>query len=93
MLQAGGSSKEASSSDSEGEQNAAELHAQHRRLSRRQQRRQLRVAVGTMLALPGRRARRLLQLRLLHAHAHQQRRRLRQLVQQMRRLRLQDGSS
>ncbi len=65
-----------------------------RRLLRaRRRRQQLRLAVGSMLAQPGRRARRLLQIRLLHAHAHQQRRRLRQLVRQMRRLRLQDGAA
>ncbi|PRW45382.1 transcriptional Sir2 family isoform B [Chlorella sorokiniana] len=91
--EAGGSSEEASSSsDSEGE-GAQELHTHRHRLSRAQRRRHLRVAVGTMLALPGRRARRLLQIRLLHAHAHQQRRRLRRLVRQMRRLQLQEGGA
>lgn len=57
-------------------------------LSRARRRHALCVEVGQVLAMPGRRERRLLEIRLMHRQARRQRRRLRQLVRQMRALRL-----
>ncbi|KAL4436337.1 hypothetical protein ABPG77_009899 [Micractinium sp. CCAP 211/92] len=56
--------------------------------SRARRRHALCVEVGHVLAMPGRRERRLLEIRLLHRQARRRRRRLRQLARQLKALQL-----
>ncbi|KAL4420564.1 hypothetical protein ABPG75_010220 [Micractinium tetrahymenae] len=83
-----------SASEEEGEEYSAS-NGQHRDRwaakppSRARRRHALRAAVGHVLAMPGRRERRLLEIQLLHRQAWRQRRRIRHLVRQMKALQLQ----